>query len=1036
MNLANFHNHSEFSFLGSLLRVENLVSFAAFYGYPACVLTDTLSTWGFYRLEKLCREQKIRPVYGLELFVRGINGRGHYPVRIVALDNKGLSHLFQLNTESHAVFRRNGRYALPLERFRECGEGLAVLAEGEILHRLATPGQETDAIEVANRYMEAFPGRFYIDVNYAGESKLPLLRSLSAFADEKGIPAVASAETRYFSEDRNAFACLEQFRRKSWPHDERGYSVDLEMDYAIRRPVELSGLFRNHPAYLDNIRLLLERADARLEVKSVAISRPQPEGKRLWQICLYRWKELGLGRDYKLRLQYELSLIEKGGFTGYFQMLADLASWLRKKRVPVTSGRGSCGYSLVLYLLGLSGIDPIRYGFRFEWFFSPLPDAVPEVEIDLCWRKRDFVLAHLQDKIGRERICRVSSYDRLLARSVIREFGKIYRLSRSSMTRLLGAIGGVSGMTLSEMRQNDPRLDALLQEDHEAAAFFDMALKIEGAPVRGSVHPGKLLYAQEGIGTFASMEFPKEGGVALEMTSEDAGIAGFPSLELVAQRFVSVIADAERMARLPDSGDTDTETWESLASGEASSIMQLEQPVCRDLLKKISPHILEELADVLALARNVSMRSGITGEYIRRKSENFSGDWKGTVAEILHPTYGLLQYDVQIYRISSEVGGLSRENSAVLAGALRNRDHSVVTDLRKSFIEGCEGNGMDTGDASRLFALLADFGPYAANRSGCLAGAMNAFRAARLKKHLPLEFAMANLNNQFGNQSRLNRILGEIRIESKRTGIGVLPVCVNRSGIMFTREKGSLRAGLLLVHHVGMDLSREIVEQRKRNGEFRDFPDFLERMFGSGIGMRSVEMLVKAGAFDCFGLEREVLLEVLPKAMRIIRKEGGGQPALFAEETPRSRFAELISGIRIRAGEERFRTYPGMEMESMGVFLAYHPLDRYMETLRGMERTVLADLETVDSGTFAGYLHPYRVIRTRQGNLMASARITDETGGAVCLFFPAVYQRFSRILGEGKIAVVKGKISDGKILAEMVYLLDEETGLEDREALA
>jgi DNA polymerase-3 subunit alpha len=179
-----------------------------------------------------------------------------------------------------------------------------------------------------------------------------------------------------------------------------------------------------------------------------------------------------------------------------------------------------------------------------------------------------------------------------------------------------------------------------------------------------------------------------------------------------------------------------------------------------------------------------------------------------------------------------------------------------------------------------------------------------------------------------------------------------------------------------------------------------------------------------------------VLLEVLPKAMRIVRKEGGSEPALFAEDTPRSRFAELVSGIRVSAEAERFRAYPAMEMESMGVFLAYHPLDRYRETLLGMERTVLADIETLDSGTFAGYLHPFRVIRTRQGNLMASARITDETGGAVCLFFPAVYQRFSRILGEGKVAVVKGKVSEGKILPEMVYLLDEDAGAKDLETLA
>ncbi len=1037
MRFINFHNHSEFSFLSSLLSVEDLVRHTAESGFPGCCVTDTLSTYSFYRLTKLCRSHGIRPVYGLEIFVRGVSGgRGHYPVLLIALNNAGLQNLFRINTLAHQVHHKTSSFTLPLDAVHPYREGLAVLLESELYFNRDRPAVLDQAVHA---YRAAFGENLFVEANYCGQKKVPILKQVVEMIGRFGLNGLATCESRYLPADRDAFAYLNGYREKSHARTEKGLPIDTECVYALRASAEWPVIFKNHPDYVKNAETLFERIETDFDIKSFKIPRffREPHEK-LRSICERRLEKSGAGPDYRKRLEYELGIVQKLGLPDYFLLVYDMTRYMRQKKIPFGPGRGSAVSSLILHLLGVTRIDPVRFNLLFERFLNPGRRELPDVDLDVCWKKRKFVFSFIATKYGRRNVARLAAVDRLMARSVVREISKTFKLKRPKMERLLSILPAGRDLSLKTLLKSDEKF-LELGSDPELRSFLEIVSAIEGTAAHSTVHSGGTLVIPSGVKRHASLEYSRNGEVVAQITADDLEDTGFVKFDILGLRFLSVLSDAMRLAGIESVPPEDPATYDFLSAGDTTAVFQLEGGGMKNLLRSVKPRSLLELSDVIALYRPGPIRAGMTEEYVRRHARHERSEQSLAEHNLKdHPylvvtadSFGLFIYQEQILLLAHDYADMSWERSDLLRKALARRDNSLIVGLREEFLRGCRDNRIDDATANQLFGLLVDFGSYSFNKSHSLAYALNAYHGAWLKLHHPMEFMLASLNNNLDSSSRLNRMLMDVKFHSGPSSWGwkLLPIDINSSSAAFRREDGHIRCALSIVKYVGQTLAVEIVRERKRKGAFRDLVDFTVRMKPKGLTVKSVEFLIKAGAFDVFGNSRSEMLcvhtDIAKYASGLTRK--GKNPAedksLFGDEDGGPTVEHFLKSCpeREREKDDKFL----MEMEATDVQLTRHPLDDHLEFLKEHRYQKFEDIGELSSGAFAGYLFKWKPSKTRSGKPMATGHFSDRTGAAEAVFFPAALQRFGTIMKTGSLYVIGGTVRDGRLVVEQVFLFEE-----------
>lgn len=982
MKLANFHLHSEFSFLNSLLRIEKTALFLRENGFSGFVLTDTLSTYGFEQLRHVCKKYSLKAVFGLQIFVNGIATRSRYPILLISLNRKGLENLFLLNTIAHENFCQKGSFSISFDTLKRHSGGIAVLLENEILN-----GNNEKIDKIVKAYQDVFGENFYVEVNYTGEQKIPALRNMVPIIEEKKLNGIATCEARYERLGKALFDILINFNKR---RGERGKHLEEKMDFSLKNMEEMLHYFKNHPDYLLNSERLLEKVEILNEKKSFYLP-PFPDGlKKLRSMCEAQIKKKNLNDTYKERLLIELSEIENRGLENLFLLARDISRFLKIRRISSYYEGKNISYSLVAYLLKITHLDPVQFDFPFDFFIDSIESRRISLEWKVCWKKKKRVFPFLSNKYGKEKTIFLAHIERLHRRFFLKHIQKKKEIENLDLEKFLSLI--------------------------------------EEIPFKAEIDSEAFLFFPEKIISLASIEYSKNKPPFVQMTQRDAEGMLLPPIVLSSSREISVLKEIKRELNISEIPKEDVETFKTIAEGNTTCINSLESYGIRNFLNRARPDSFSVLIDILSVYREGAFKGGLATEYLKRRSNHLYYGKISPKAHETHPvtwdTYGLILYEEQIHSIIQDAANLDKKITFRLLKAMKEKDSAKLIKLKPLFIEGCIRKGADENIAQRLFAILVETAPNTISKVDISRKAFLAYELAYLKTHYKLHFYIAVLNNYIDSKDHLNSILFDMKFQENP--LEILPVDINLSKALFSIEgTDKIRAGLLCVKGLTPKNAALIIAERNLHGPYEDLSHFLYRISGNALHEKTVEYLIKSKAFSQDPFKRAALLKELHsifKAISTIKNEKG--QGLFNKEEE----LNLISQKESRAISAIASTL--WEYEATGLYLTLHPLEYLTEKTKDFTVNSIKEVNSLEYGTFIIYLFQLKRFTTRKGIQIALGRITDLSGIADIAFTPEIYKKYKSVLKNYTVYLVKGKVKSKRLFVDQVFLLEEVTNLQ------
>ena len=999
MAFVHLHVHSEYSLLDATCRVSELVGRAAELGMPALALTDHGVLSGAIKFYQAARDQGIKPLLGCELYVApgsrkdrdARQGQTYYHLVTLAADMDGWRNLLALVNKAHT----EGFYYKPrvdLELLDRHSKGLIALSaceSGEV-QKLLLKGRKKEALKAAGRLSEIFPGRFYLELQDHGlERSRSLIRGQLELARRLGLPYVASADVHYISpDDREAHQVLINIqggKRLGGP-DARSFDGD---GYHFLTEEEIRGRFRELPEAVDRTLEVADRCELELSFgKHLLPDFPVPEefsspqeylAHLAWQGAKARFGE-PLPEEVKERLSYELSVIERMGLASYFLIVQDFVRYAREQKIPVGPGRGSAAGSLVAYVLGITQVDPLRWGLLFERFLNPDRVSLPDIDIDFCIRGRDEVIRYAAQRYGQDHLAQIGTFDRMASRSVVRDVARVLGLPYEKADRIAKKIP--FGMPLDQALEKIPDLKELEAGDAEARRLFAIARKLEGLLRNASTHAAGVVISPEPLEKYVPLLRLPDGQFVTQFDMHDLEALGLLKMDFLGLRNLTLLDDVCRLVEaragvrteLSEIPLDDPATFELIRSGRTTGVFQLESAGMRALIRRLEPTEFRELIAILALYRPGPLESGMAEDYIERKHGRQPITYPHpSVEDILAETYGLPIYQDQVMLMAQRLAGFTLAEADLLRKAMGKKKPEVMAEMEARFVTGCVKNGIPEESARAIFADIEKFARYGFNKAHATSYAFITYWTAYFKAHFPTEFMAALLSSVQDNTDKLAAYIGECR----EMGIQVLPPDINESEVEFTPVgEGVIRFGLAAIKHVGRAAVEAILEAR-RTGPFTGFFDFCSRVDPERVNRETVECLIKAGAFDRFGPSRKGLLSLVDEGLRLAqlaRKErASGQRSFFGVE-------ELVPKLPV--GEDEFPQGELLkfERELLGLYISGHPLDEHEARLKAAGVIPLAQAEEA-RGRFrvAGRVKASKVISTNGGR-MAFLTLEDKTG--------------------------------------------------------
>ncbi len=1049
MEFVHLHVHSEYSLLDSMCRIKDLVEKAVELGMPALALTDHGVLSGAVKFYQEAREAGLKPILGCELYVTTGSrfdrapGKGERAYHLVALaeDLRGWKNLVKLVNRAHTegfYYKPRVDYEL-LERFSDGLIALSACESGEIQKRLSV-GDQRGALEAAGRLSEIFRGRFYIELqDHRLERNRELIRKQLALARELSLPVVATVDVHYISpSDREAHRVLINIQRGKKLSDADARSFEGE-DYHFLTADEVWRKFSEVPEALRNTVEIAERCELELPLgKRLLPHFPVPEGfaspqeyleHLAWEGARERFGE-PLPPEVEERLRYELSVIGRMDLASYFLIVQDFVRYAREKGIPVGPGRGSAAGSLVTYCLGITQVDPLKYGLIFERFLNPSRISLPDIDMDFCIRGRDRVIGYVAEKYGRDHLAQIGTFDRMASRSVVRDVARVLGFPYEKADRIAKRIP--FGKPLSYALENVPDLKRMIEEDGEVARLFEIALKLEGLLRNASTHAAGVVIAPEPLEEFVPLLRLGDEEFVTQFDMHDLEALGLLKMDFLGLRNLTILYDtrhliAERTGEEIDLQEIpldDEATYALIREGRTDGVFQLESAGMKALVRRLAPTEFRELIAILALYRPGPLESGMVDDYIERKHGRQPVTYPHpSLEEILEETYGLPIYQDQVMLMAQKLAGFSLAEADILRKAMGKKKPEVMAKMREKFVEGCIRNGLSREEAERLFSDIEKFSSYAFAKAHAAAYAHITYWTAYFKAHYPTYFMAALLSSV---QDNLDKVAAYIR-ECREMGIEVLPPDINESDVDFTPvgEK-TIRFGLGAIKHVGRAAVEAILSVR--GDGFRDFFDFFRRVDPERVNRDTVEALIKAGAMDRFG-PRKGLLSLIDEGLRIAqlsKKERlTGQRSIFGGE-------EFLPTPNIPQEEFPKRVLLSLEREYLGLYISGHPLDEFEERLSGMGIVPLSRAQTTQ-GKFrvAGLVKDLSVTTTKSGERMAFLLLEDKTGEAEVVVFPKLFGEYPGWFVKGNLLILKvrwGKRNGNggrSLVAEEVRILDE-----------
>ena len=1065
-SFAHLHVHTEYSMLDGAARVADLVAEVARQEMPAIAMTDHGNVFGAFDFYKQAKKVGVKPIIGIEAYVApesrfekkrvkwaeggedDVSGGGAYThMTILAENNEGLSNLFKLSS----LASLEGYYYKPRmdrELLTRYSKGLIATTGcpgGEIQTRLRM-GAYKEAIAAASDYRDIFGAdNFFLEIMDHGidiESRVKA--DLLKLGKELGLPLLATNDLHYtFNEDARSHEALLCVQSGSTLADPKRFKFDND-EFYLKTPAQMRELFKEIPESCDNTLLIAERCNVTLREGENLLPRfevPAGETEDSW---LIKESERGLqGRmgarvtaEHHARLKYELDVMIKMGFPGYFLVVADLVAHAKKVGIRVGPGRGSAAGSLVAYALGITGLDPLEHGLLFERFLNPERISMPDIDLDFDERRRSEMIRYATTKYGEDRVAQIITYGTIKSKQAIKDSTRVLGYPYAIGEKLTKALPpSVMGKDISLAGVFDPSNDRfgeagefrnLYESDPDSKTVVDTAMGLEGLKRQWGVHAAGVILSREPLLDVIPIHRREaDGSIITQFDMGACEATGLLKMDFLGLRNLSVLDDALLNIKankgvdivLEDLTLDDKKTFELLSRGDTLGVFQLDGGPMRALLRSMSPDSFQDISAVIALYRPGPMGENAHNNYADRKNkrkpvEPIHAELSEVLNEILGDTYGLIVYQEQVMAIAQKVAGFSLGRADLLRKAMGKKNKEILDKEYIPFEAGMKSNGFGNAAIKRLWDVLIPFSDYAFNRAHSAGYGVVSYWTAYLKANYPTEYMAALLTSVRDDKDKSALYLSECR----RMGIQVLPPDVNESDAEYTPRGTDIRFGLAAIRNVGEGVVASVKSGRDSKGRYQSFGDFLAKVDAQVCNKKTIESLIKAGAFDSLGHTRKglmaVYLEAIDSVIETKRAEAIGQFDLFGGES-----ATSVSNVAldIPSGEWEKAMLLSYEREMLGLYVSDHPLLGIEHVLRS--GTDMSISELLDDGghhdqivTIGGLITSVTRKVTRQGASWAVVTIEDLEGSIEALFFSNTYNQYALTLTEDRIVLVRGRV--------------------------
>ena len=1065
-SFAHLHVHTEYSMLDGAARVGDLVAEVARQQMPAIAMTDHGNVFGAFDFYKQATSVGVKPIIGIEAYVApesrhekkrvqwasggddDVSGGGAYThMTILAENNQGLANLFRLSS----LASLEGYYYKPRmdrELLSRYADGLIATTGcpgGEIQTRLRM-GNYREALRAASDYRDIFgASNFYLELMDHGIDIENRVRAdLLKLANELKLPLLATNDLHYtFAEDGAAHEALLCVQSGSTLADPKRFKFDNH-EFYVKTAAQMRELFKDIPESCDNTLLIAERCNVTLREGENLLPRfevPQGESEDSWLRALsHEGLKSRLGEKvtpvHLQRLDYELDVMIKMGFPGYFLVVADLCSHAREVGIRVGPGRGSAAGSLVAYALGITGLDPLEHGLLFERFLNPERISMPDIDLDFDERRRSEMIRYATEKYGDDRVAQIITYGTIKSKQALKDATRVlgypYAIGEKLTKALPPSVMGKDITLGGVFDKDDPRhgeageFRTLYDTDADSKRVVDLAKGLEGLKRQWGVHAAGVILSREPLLDVIPIHRREADGAII--TQFDMGACeatGLLKMDFLGLRNLSVLDDALQNIKLnldieivlEDLPLSDQKTFELLSRGDTLGVFQLDGGPMRALLRSMAPDSFADISAVIALYRPGPMGENAHNNYADRKNgrkpvEAIHPELREPLAEILGDTYGLIVYQEQVMAIAQKVAGFSLGRADLLRKAMGKKNKEILDKEYIPFEAGMKSNGFGDAAIKRLWEVLIPFSDYAFNRAHSAGYGVVSFWTAYLKANYPTEYMAALLTSVRDDKDKSALYLSECR----RMGISVLPPDVNESNSEYTPRGKDIRFGLAAIRNVGEGVVASIKSAREAKGAFTSFGDFLAKVDAQVCNKKTIESLIKAGAFDELRHHRKGLVAVHLTAIDAVieskRAEAIGQFDLFGDVG-----GSEMSGLEIDipTGEWDKATLLAFEREMLGLYVSDHPLLGVEHILRSntdMSISALLDDGGVQEGfvTIGGLITGISRKVSRQGSSWAIVTVEDLEGALEVLFFSNTYNQYALTLIEDRVVTIRGRV--------------------------
>jgi DNA polymerase III subunit alpha len=1031
--------HSSYSLSEGAIKADKIAALAREAGMPAVAITDTGNLFGALEFSQACVGKGVQPIIGCQVSLSRVDNPrlAPDPLVLLARDQTGFANLQHLSSLGFLETDPGLKPQVTIERLAEYAGGLFLLTGGTLgpIARLLAEGQKPEAEQLLARLAEAFPGHVVMELHRHGLAvERAIEPGLIALADAAGIPLVATNECFFakpsMHEAHDALLCIAEGRVLS-ERDRRRVTPE----HWFKPAAVMRALFADLPEACDNTLAIAQSCAVMAETRKPLLPvcpkvRPgstEEETMRAMAVegLARRMEAMGADEEtrarYATRMEFELDVIAKMGFPGYFLIVADFIQWAKAHDIPVGPGRGSGAGSVVAWALTITDIDPLRFNLLFERFLNPERVSMPDFDIDFCQDRRDEVISYVRGEYGADRVAQIITFGKLQARAAVRDVGRVLGLPFGQVNKVAELIPNnpAKPVTLQQAIDGEPKLQAMRAEDEALARLMEIALQLEGLYRHASTHAAGVVIGDRKLTEMVPIyRDPKSDFLVTQYSMkyvEQAGLVKFDFLGLttltILQRAVGFLRNEGIAVDLDALPLDDSRTYEMLQRGDAAGVFQFEGQGMRDVLRQMRPDRFEDLIAAVALYRPGPMAN--IPAYCQRKHGEKWEPPHAELLDILEETYGIMVYQEQVMQIAQKMAGYSLGGADLLRRAMGKKIRAEMDAQRKIFVEGATGRGIPPAKAEEVFDLMAKFADYGFNKSHAAAYALVAYQTAWMKANHPEAFLAACMSLAINNTDKL----AALRQEASRMFIRVLPPDINRSGADFTLERDgegklAIRYALAAVKKVGASAMQAVVEARGER-DFSDLADFAGRIDPRQLNKMQIENLVRAGAFDSMNNNRAQVFAgaetILRRAQAAAEEKGSGQIGLFGGAGKPEPLR--LPSIPDWEGMDRL----GYEAEAVGFHLTAHPLDAYAQVLRRLGVVSSNQLEAraqrgAERVKLAGSVVNIKERITRTGSRMAWVRLSDSGGSYEVTFFSEVLSRSREILAQGNSVLVTADI--------------------------